>query len=444
MESMAGTVDYRRCIWADGHRLCRTYYEDEPTASRPPPSPDYGYYGAPGIYLGYGGFGGRSRHRSTTAKAVDARTTAIDYYAASESLLSGAVAFRAGPMSAITERARAKINLTLRVLGRRADGYHLLESLIAFADVGDDVIFEPGAAPRRRNVRPLRSAIAGSNLVDTALQSPRRRRSDPDPRPRLVDKQLPIAAGIGGGSADAAAVLRAVRRINPANGVDWERLAAALGADVSVCLADRSSLRVGRRRARRAGRGLPRLDAVLVCPQSAAPFGKTKSVFGAAVGAATPATADAARAAAALPRCCGAHRLHARRRQRPAGARARRAARQRRRRRRRSRAAARLPLRQPLRRRSDELRDFSRRSARRCRRRASARTPSRLVDRRHHARRLTTALARQQKKQLRQAVAASLICPLMIFEYSPSLLLKRSHTAFLASGWPCSVSHCFR
>ena len=72
--------------------------------------------------------------------------------------------------------------------------------------------------------------------------------------------------------------------------------------------------------------------------------------------------------------------------------------------------------------------------------RPPARAPSALVDRRHHPRRL----ADQQKKQLRQAVAASLICPLMIFEYSPSLPLKRSHTAFLASGWPCSVSHCLR
>ena len=55
-------------------------------------------------------------------------------------------------MSAIFERARAKINLTLRVLGRRADGYHLLESLVVFAGVGDDVTFEPGVRRRRRDV----------------------------------------------------------------------------------------------------------------------------------------------------------------------------------------------------------------------------------------------------------------------------------------------------
>jgi 4-diphosphocytidyl-2-C-methyl-D-erythritol kinase len=182
-------------------------------------------------------------------------------------------------MSAIAERARAKINLTLRVLGRRADGYHLLESLIVFADVGDDVVFEPGVAPAVEISGLYASAIAGSNLADTALQA----LAAADPILTLgrisIDKRLPIAAGIGGGSADAAAVLRAVRRINPANGVDWGRLAASLGADVSVCLADRSSLVWGVGEHVQPVEGLPRLDAVLVCPQSAAPFGKTRSVF---------------------------------------------------------------------------------------------------------------------------------------------------------------------
>jgi 4-diphosphocytidyl-2-C-methyl-D-erythritol kinase len=182
-------------------------------------------------------------------------------------------------MSAIAERARAKINLTLRVLGRRADAYHVLESLIVFADVGDDVVFEPGGAPAVEMSGLYASAIAGSNLADTALQA----LAAADPILTLgrvsIDKRLPIAAGIGGGSADAAAVLRAVRRVNPANGVDWERLAASLGADVSVCLADRSSLVWGVGERVEPVEGLPRLHAVLVCPQSAAPFGKTRSVF---------------------------------------------------------------------------------------------------------------------------------------------------------------------
>jgi 4-diphosphocytidyl-2-C-methyl-D-erythritol kinase len=183
-------------------------------------------------------------------------------------------------MSAIAERARAKINLTLRVLGRRADGYHLLESLIVFAGLGDEVVFEPGGAPAVTMTGPYAAAIAGNNLVDTALRA--LAAADPDLTLGRVsiDKRLPIAAGIGGGSADAAAVLRAVRRINPACGVDWNALAAALGADVSVCLADRASYVWGVGEHVVPVDGLPRLDAVLVCPQSAAPFGKTRSVFG--------------------------------------------------------------------------------------------------------------------------------------------------------------------
>lgn len=59
MEAMTRPVDYRRCYWADGYRLCRTYYLDEGSdQASAAPAPDYGYYGAPGIFLGYGGLGG--------------------------------------------------------------------------------------------------------------------------------------------------------------------------------------------------------------------------------------------------------------------------------------------------------------------------------------------------------------------------------------------------
>ncbi len=341
-------------------------------------------------------------------------------------------------MSAISERARAKINLTLRVLGRRADGYHLLESLIVFAGVGDAVTFEPGGPAAVEMSGPYASAIAGSNLVDTALAA----LAAADPILTLgrvsVDKQLPIAAGIGGGSSDAAAVLRAVRRTNPANGVDWEGLAATLGADVSVCLADRSSLVWGAGEHVEPVESLPRLDAVLVCPQSAAPFGKTKSVFGRlsvgeAVTASRPEPLPAFNGALALIdymrgvgndlRAPGSRRA-ARQCRSGSGAERR----------------GGMPVRQPLRCGSDELRHIPGCRVRRCGGRPPAPAPSAVVDRRHHPRRL----ADQQKKQLRQAVAASLICPLMIFVYSASLLLNRSQTAFLASGWPCSVSHCLR
>ncbi|MCZ7595637.1 MAG: 4-(cytidine 5'-diphospho)-2-C-methyl-D-erythritol kinase [Hyphomicrobium sp.] len=180
-------------------------------------------------------------------------------------------------MAFITERARAKINLTLRVLGRRADGYHALESLIVFADVGDEVRFVPGSERGVHMSGPY-AAIPGGNLVDVALE----RLAAADPQLILgrveVQKQLPIAAGIGGGSADAAAVLRAVRRCNPASTVDWGAVAAALGADVSVCLADRSALVWGVGEHVEPTANLPRLAAVLVCPPGA-PLGKTKQVF---------------------------------------------------------------------------------------------------------------------------------------------------------------------
>ena len=184
-------------------------------------------------------------------------------------------------MSAITESARAKVNLTLKVLGRRADGYHVLESLIVFAGVGDVVRFEPGRRLGLEVTGPFATAITGRNLVETALQ----RLGAAHPELTLghvtIDKRLPIAAGIGGGSADAAALLRAVRRANPgASGrIDWAGLAAALGADVSVCLADRSALVWGIGEHIEPTPEVPQLHAVLVCPDSAAPLGKTKSVF---------------------------------------------------------------------------------------------------------------------------------------------------------------------
>ncbi len=182
-------------------------------------------------------------------------------------------------MTAFVERARAKINLTLRILGRCPDGYHTLESLIAFADVGDEVRLYPGEGTAVQMAGRYAAAITGGNLIDTTLE----RLATADPLLTLgrvdVDKQLPIAAGIGGGSADAGAVLRAVRRANPDRSPDWEAIAASLGADVSVCLTNRASLVWGVGEHVEPVAALPRLDAVLVCPSAAAPFGKTRSVF---------------------------------------------------------------------------------------------------------------------------------------------------------------------
>ncbi len=184
-------------------------------------------------------------------------------------------------MTAITELARAKVNLTLRVCGRRADGYHELESLITFADVGDYVHVEPDRPAGVRTTGPFASAITGTNLLDTALA----RLAEAEPRLVLgsvtLEKRLPVAAGIGGGSADAGALLRAVRRGNPtfAGAIDWAGIAAALGADVPVCLESQPALVWGRGEKIMPVAGLPLLSAVLVNPLVPMPSDKTARVF---------------------------------------------------------------------------------------------------------------------------------------------------------------------
>ncbi len=190
-------------------------------------------------------------------------------------------------MTAITELARAKVNLTLRVRGRRADGYHEIESLIVFADLGDELRLEPGGPVGVHVVGPFAGAITGPNLIETALV----RLAEAEPRLILgsasLDKRLPVAAGIGGGSADAAALLRAVRRANPslAPGIDWAGIAAKLGADVPVCLKSEPGLVWGVGERIEAAPTLPPLYAVLVNPLSPVPSDKTARVF-ASLGAA--------------------------------------------------------------------------------------------------------------------------------------------------------------
>ena len=185
-------------------------------------------------------------------------------------------------MSAITEIARPKVNLTLKVSGRHQNGYHEIESLIAFgADFGDVVRLVPGSKSSLLVSGPFAAAISGDNLVSTALAC----LAEAEPRLTLgsvvLEKHLPVAAGIGGGSADAAAVLRAVRHANPelADALDWHAIAASLGADVPVCLADTPAFVTGAGERITSLPGLPRLPAVLVNPLAPAPAKKTAKVF---------------------------------------------------------------------------------------------------------------------------------------------------------------------
>jgi 4-diphosphocytidyl-2-C-methyl-D-erythritol kinase len=145
----------------------------------------------------------------------------------------------------IREAAPAKVNLFLHVVGRRADGYHLIESLIAFADIGDAIEVEPAAALSLVVDGPFadRLPVADDNLaLRAARRLAREVGREPQARLRLV-KTLPIGAGLGGGSADAAATLRALARLwsiaDPAPLL--RRIAGTLGADVPVCLDGRAS-----------------------------------------------------------------------------------------------------------------------------------------------------------------------------------------------------------
>lgn len=147
--------------------------------------------------------------------------------------------------STVTEVAAAKINLALAVTGRRPDGYHLLDTLAVFAVAGDGLCAAPADDLSLEIGGPFGPALTGSgpNLVIRAAEALREAAfSGNAPGARLsLDKQLPVASGIGGGSADAAAALRALNRLW---GLDWslDRLAGvglALGADIPMCLVSR-------------------------------------------------------------------------------------------------------------------------------------------------------------------------------------------------------------
>lgn len=128
------------------------------------------------------------------------------------------------------EPAPAKLNLALHVTGRRADGYHLLDSLVAFAAVGDEVALTPG--PLALQIDGPFAAGLGTGEDNLCLRAARMVGGQAQIR---LTKNLPVASGIGGGSADAAAVLRALTRMGHGLPPAPERL----GADVPVCLASR-------------------------------------------------------------------------------------------------------------------------------------------------------------------------------------------------------------
>ena len=183
-------------------------------------------------------------------------------------------------MAIFTEQAPAKVNLTLRILGRRPDGYHELESLVGFAGIGDLVTLDPGLPADLEVTGPFADGIDGPNLVGRALQLVKAAHPRMQLGRVMLDKRLPVAAGLGGGSADAAALLRGLRRANPdaEQPIDWPGLALRLGADVPVCLAGRPALMRGIGE-RVTPCDLPVFAAVLVNAMAAVPADKTGRVF---------------------------------------------------------------------------------------------------------------------------------------------------------------------
>ena len=147
-------------------------------------------------------------------------------------------------MPALMDEGRAKVNLTLRVIGRRTDGFHDIESVVAFADCADRLTLTPGPELALQMSGPLAQACGDTtdNLVLKATRLLAERVPGLKAGIFTLDKVLPVAAGIGGGSADAAAALRLLAKLNGLALDDQRLLAVALatGADVPVCLASRA------------------------------------------------------------------------------------------------------------------------------------------------------------------------------------------------------------
>ncbi len=176
--------------------------------------------------------------------------------------------------------ARAKVNLWLQVVGRRADGFHLLDSLVAFTDLADEIEAAPASGLSLEIVGPGASSLKGDseNLVLKAARL-LADRAGVAPRAALrLTKRIPVAAGLGGGSADAAATLLALvdlwRVAMPQE--ELFDLAAALGADVPMCLAGRPALASGIGERLAPAPALPACAILLVNPGSALP---TPEVF---------------------------------------------------------------------------------------------------------------------------------------------------------------------
>ena len=194
-------------------------------------------------------------------------------------------------------RAPAKVNLTLHILGRREDGMHELDSIVAFAGVGDRLGFVPGEPLSLTTLGPTAQAAGpeADNLVLKAARALERLVPGLRLGRFVLHKQLPVAAGLGGGSSDAAAALRALAHHNGLADDDARlaEAAKATGADVPVCLNPRARRMSGIGERLGPALGLKPIAAVLVNPRAASPTPAVFAGMGLAIGQASGATAFA-------------------------------------------------------------------------------------------------------------------------------------------------------
>lgn len=200
--------------------------------------------------------------------------------------------------------APAKINLTLHVTGQRADGYHRLDSMVAFADVGDELFIQIGNTLSVTTEGPEAAAVP-ADMDNLVLQVARLFKDMPGAS-FLLTKNLPVSSGIGGGSADAAAAFRGLMTFWSGGETDPELYDPArtpmsqallkLGADIPMCLMSQAARIGGIGEEISPLAGMPPIDAVLVNPRRAV---STPAVFGAMQSRSNPAMEET------LPRFAG-------------------------------------------------------------------------------------------------------------------------------------------
>ncbi len=177
----------------------------------------------------------------------------------------------------IEEFAPAKINLFLHVGDKRADGFHALESLVVFVDAGDRLTFAPADTLSLAIDGPFGEGLAAEtdNLVLRAARALAAETGIARGASITLTKNLPVASGIGGGSADAAATLRGLKHLWGLDSDSYTtmKIAEPLGSDVPVCVASRSSWMEGRGEIVTPAPGLPPAAMVLVNPGVAVPTG---------------------------------------------------------------------------------------------------------------------------------------------------------------------------